>query len=798
MTVPRSAFLAGFVGCAPVTLTRGARLDAEAAGRTPGWRPTVLVVSLVAALHAGAYAQGVGTGASAPAAPASAPAPADAASASAAGRAPQPRQLETVVVQASADASAKGLAKAYAGGQVARGGRVGLLGTQDIMDTPFNTTAYTNELIQNSQARSVGDVLLNDPAVRVARGFGNFQESYFIRGFILGSDSVAYNGLYGLLPRQYISAELFERVEVLRGASAFLNGATPNSDGIGGSINLLPKRAPSLPLSQLTVGTASGGQTYVALDLARRFGPDNSTGIRVNVASRNGDTAVDREAVDLGMASVAMDWRSRDVRLSADIGYQDHQLKRARTNVTLSTAATAAITGIPRTPDGESNWAQPWSYSNERDTFGTVRGEVDLDRLGAKDWTTWFALGARNSAEANSLANLTVTNSATGAGTTYRFDNTREDHVHTGEVGLRGQLRTGGVRHELVASAAAFKLDKKAAYGTSPSSGNALLQTNLYSPIDFQAPALTSVNNALADPATTGKTYLRSVALADTLVMLDDRLRITLGVRHQTLDVRTFAYNTGAETAAYDRSRSSPMGGVVWRFSPSWSAYANYIEALTQGDTASASTAGTALAGTVLPPYVSRQKEVGLKWDGGRLGGTVALFSTAKPRAVIVKDVSFTAEGQDRHQGVELTAFGEVCAGWKLLGGFTWLDAEQRRTGSASTDGKRVIGVARQMLNLGTEWSVPGVEGLTLDARLVATSHVAANAVNTWNVPGWARWDAGARYTMDVRGHLWTLRARVDNLANRQYWASAGGYPGSGYLVLGTPRTVTVSASMEY
>lgn len=80
----------------------------------------------------------------------------------------------------------------------------------------------------------MGDVLQNDPGVRVARGFGNFQESYFIRGFILSSDDIAYNGLYGLLPRQYISTQLFERVEVLRGASAFLTGAPPSGGGIGG------------------------------------------------------------------------------------------------------------------------------------------------------------------------------------------------------------------------------------------------------------------------------------------------------------------------------------------------------------------------------------------------------------------------------------------------------------------------------------------------------------------------------------------------------------------------------------
>ncbi len=62
--------------------------------------------------------------------------------------------LPTVTVGASADASAQGLSPAYPGGQVARGGRAGILGTRDAMETPFSITSYTNELIQDRQARS--------------------------------------------------------------------------------------------------------------------------------------------------------------------------------------------------------------------------------------------------------------------------------------------------------------------------------------------------------------------------------------------------------------------------------------------------------------------------------------------------------------------------------------------------------------------------------------------------------------------------------------------------------------------
>jgi iron complex outermembrane receptor protein len=54
------------------------------------------------------------------------------------------------------------------------------------------------------------------------------------------------------------------------------------------------------------------------------------------------------------------------------------------------------------------------------------------------------------------------------------------------------------------------------------------------------------------------------------------------------------------------------------------------------------------------------------------------------------------------------------------------------------------------------------------------------------------------RYITDIDGRAVTLRARVENLADRDYWASVGGYPGSGYLAAGAPRTLGVSASVDF
>ncbi|WP_424268786.1 TonB-dependent receptor [Castellaniella sp.] len=693
--------------------------------------------------------------------------------------------LGTIRVESSADASAGGLSPVYAGGQVARGGRAGILGTRDYMDTPFSITSYTSEFIQDVQARSVGDVLQADPGVRVARGFGNFQEAYFIRGFPLGSDDTAYNGLYGVLPRQYIATELFERVEVLRGASAFLSGATPAGGGAGGMLNLLPKRAGNEPLTRVSSGWSSGGQGSAAVDISRRFGEGDRLGVRLNAAQHGGGSSVHDERSSLSVASLGLDWRGDRLRLSGDIGWQDNRLKRTRPSVTLAAGAE-----VPDAPDARTNFAQPWTYSNERDLFGTLRGEYDI----TDSVTAWAAWGMRRTHEANSLAGLKLTDNGTGDGTYSRFDNRRDDVIRTGEVGLRGKLRTGPVGHEWVASAAYYRKDEHGAYALG--GGGA---SNLYHPVDGRLPSLTFFGGELTEPGLVGRTRLASLALGDTLSFLDDRIQMTLGARQQKLSSESYDYITGAAKPDdyYDESRLSPAVGLNVRLAPAWSIYANYIESLAKGDTVADKDAAN--YGQTFKPYVSKQKEIGVKYDGGSLGAGLAFFTTDQPHTV-KKNTSnvYVQSGKDRHRGVELTVFGQATRDVRVLGGATWLDAKQIDTGDAATDGKRTIGVPRLQANLGAEWDLPWVDGLTLDGRVVYTGATYADAENTQEVPGWTRLDVGLRYLWDVQGRLVTLRARVDNLMDRNYWASVGGYPGSGYLALGTGRTVSLNASMEF
>ena len=282
--------------------------------------------------------------------------------------------------------------------------------------------------------------------------------------------------------------------------------------------------------------------------------------------------------------------------------------------------------------------------------------------------------------------------------------------------------------------------------------------------------------------------------------MLDDRLIATVGIRRQSIEQDSFDYVTGAPTTSYASARNTPMAGLLFKLNKQVSLYGNYMEALIPGQAAPASTASgpVANAGEVFQPFRSKQKELGLKYDGGTLGASVAAFSIEQPQYFVQNNV-FGPNGEQRNRGVEFSVFGEPVKGVRLLGGLSLMDPEQRRTAGGLTDGKDVIGIPNTQFNLGGEFDIPGVQGLAVNALWLYTGKQYADAANTQALDAWNRVDIGARYLMDIgSGRLLTLRAKVSNVFDKSYWASAGGYPGSNYLVMGAPRTFSLSATVDF
>ena len=88
--------------------------------------------------------------------------------------------------------------------------------------------------------------------------------------------------------------------------------------------------------------------------------------------------------------------------------------------------------------------------------------------------------------------------------------------------------------------------------------------TNLYDPVSYGKPVFSARRCAAADldnPALQGRTRTSSYAIGDTMSFLDDKVMLTLGLRHQRLSSRS-RHNTGKENGACDDSRNSPR--LAW------------------------------------------------------------------------------------------------------------------------------------------------------------------------------------------------------------------------------------------
>ncbi|HBQ6679143.1 TPA: TonB-dependent siderophore receptor [Klebsiella pneumoniae] len=147
---------------------------------------------------------------------------------------------ETLIVEANETSDFKSggdlVVPAFLDGQIAHGGRLGMLGEQKAMDVPFNVIGYTSKLIQDQQAKTIADVVSNDAGVQTVQGYGNFAETYRIRGFKLDGDDMTMGGLAGVVPRQVMDTQMLERVEIFKGANSLLNGAA--SSGVGGTMGV--------------------------------------------------------------------------------------------------------------------------------------------------------------------------------------------------------------------------------------------------------------------------------------------------------------------------------------------------------------------------------------------------------------------------------------------------------------------------------------------------------------------------------------------------------------------------------
>ncbi|MDK2065539.1 TonB-dependent receptor, partial [Aliarcobacter butzleri] len=281
----------------------------------------------------------------------------------------------------------------------------------------------------------------------------------------------------------------------------------------------------------------------------------------------------------------------------------------------------------------------------------------------------------------------------------------------------------------------------------------------------------------------------KNVLIGDDIIF-NDKWSALVGFNYATV-IQT-SYNNEVKSSKYDKSELTPTLSLMYKPFDDLTTYVTYIESLEQGTIVGDDYSNR---GEVLSPYVSKQYEVGAKYslnDSVLLTG--ALFRIEKANEYEDNTTTplptLSQDGEQIHQGLELTITGKVTDNLTLFGGGTWMDLSVEKHSDKTLEGKKPTNAASKMAKLYAEYNIPFISGLTVTGGAYYTGEKYGNTTNTDKIPSYTLYDAGLRYKTKLDKYPTTFLLNVSNLTGEDYWAS------SNYL--GDPRSVAFSMKMEF
>ena len=722
--------------------------EAGGGGRTPAYRQDEWLVACALALVSwGAHAQeAVGSGASsAKDKTAVVAAPGEAASAVPA--------LDTVSVRAARPSL-------YAVPDV----NVGALGAKDPKDLPMSVASYSSELIEAQRARTLMDVLKNDPSVQNS-AVGGAMDNIGIRGFPVDWTNTMRRDGMPVAPYYDLPLENVERVDVLKGPSGFLYGV--NSPG--GTVDYVIKRPTRDRFATVTSEVRSEDGYYSALDAGGPLG-DGRLGYRFNLAGEKVGNFGHSGDLRRTFVSGALDWAiTPRALLRFDFDYQN---KRLAAQPVIGTQPDGSL---PPQFDPRTLLGQPW-LQYRTNTFN-VAGRFDFKLTDTWTFTTQVAESYNNRDAAFPDIYSVAANGDILSGDIYLSPD-QSFRVLSTNTFVSGKFDTGPLKHQLVTGVSTRNYEaRQGGFGVMP-----ITVGNLFAPVYSPAQSTTY-------PAkTVEKNFQPSVFVSD-LIDIGSHWSVMLGVRH--VSYRDDSYAPSGSDTHYQASVNVPSAGVIFKPLPSLSTYASYSEGFEQGGVAPFNTLN---AGRSLAPVKSKQYEAGVKADiGSRLTVDAAVFRIEKTLQYVNTANVYVQAGTQRHTGVELTANGRLTRDLSIVAGAAYLHTAQEETGDPATNGKRAANVPTFQASAFLDYRIAAVRGLNVNAGVYYVGARPLDASNSVSLPGYVRVDAGARYQTRIGGHTTIFRAGVQNLMDKRYWAAAN------YNAVwpGQPRTFFVSAQVD-
>lgn len=633
-----------------------------------------------------------------------------------------------------------------------------------LRETPQTVSVVTRQLMDDKHLTSLDKVLEQTPGITFQyRNFGG--HVYTSRGFSLLAESFLIDGVpgqgYQITGWMKPDTAIYDRVEVLRGASGLLVGAGEP----GGAVNLVRKR-PTLE-NKLSVQASAGSwdRYRMELDASGKLNDSGSVRGRMVTAYEDSGSYIDE----------------RDTRTPLVYGIVEADLNDA-TTLTLSLRRQEnvingySIYGLPRYSNGNSldisrstSLVQDWNRheSDMSEVFAEVEHRFN------ENWASTTSLTYSEGGFDQQIAYARrAISPVTQTGSVFQNTLFRRDEVtSTGlDSHVNGYFDAFGLTHEVTVGATWSRQDANTKQ-VQVSAGN--LPVNIFD-VD---------HHAFAKPARPAwatdidMTEERSGIYANSRLRLTEPLSLVVGGRASWYD---YTYDVKRGTALSYESKVTrevtPYAGLIYDINDKWSWYASYAQIFNaQGNYVDTT-------GTPLSPSSGDNYETGIKGElfDKRLNLSMALFYIKQTDVALVDLANTNCTTNDsegtcyvngtikRSKGIDIEASGEVLPGWQVFGGYTY---NMLRNNTETVE--VAYETPKHMLRLQTSYNLPGDwNRLTVGGGVSAQSHYDASSTTglDFGSQGYAIWDARASWKLDEH---WKVSLNAENLFDRRYYTTA-------------------------
>ncbi|WBM30495.1 MULTISPECIES: TonB-dependent siderophore receptor [Pseudomonas] len=656
-----------------------------------------------------------------------------------------------------------------------------------LRETPQTVSVMTRQRMEDQQLTTLSDVLKQTPGLSV-QNIDSERVNIYSRGYAL--DSYQFDGIPTTLivqtsasPQSLIDTSVYDRVEVVRGATGLMTGAGDPS----GSVNLVRKRPTAGFQGSVSAGAGSWDTYRTEVDVSGPLTTDARLRGRAVMAYQQGNSFIDHyqqekqtyygileaDLTDSTLLTVGFDYQKNDPRgvsfASFPLFYSD-----------------GGQTDFPRSINAGARWS--YRQQNTLNTFATLEHGL------ANDWKLKVAVNNMYSTRDYSLASLSggAPDRETGEGA-YLYGG--DGYGSQRQLGLdamaQGPLQFLGREHELVLGLSASQFKD---YSDPDDDDLEMRPANIHS-WDNDTERPTSVGKLMNDDTTIRQDAAYMVARFKPA----DDLSLIVGARVGDYSYKKKAiYNppyTRSSSTAESRESGfiTPYAGVVYDLNDIHSVYASYTtiykpQALREQN------------GRNLEPREGDNYEVGLKSEffDGRVNTAIALYEIKQDNLGVptgetvegtVRESAYRAVAGAKTRGIDMEIFGEVLPDWNV-------SASYSHSVTKDADHERIRTEApANLIKLWTTYRLQGgLNPLTIGGGLNWQSGMSlTTSQGKATQEQYAVFNVMARY--DITRQL-SASVNVNNVFDKQYFSALDPTFFTGYY--GEPRNVMFSTRYAF